>query len=57
MDSIKKHSAGGIVLDPKTEKILLTKKLAKKQYTARLRKLLYNLFEIKPEEAIRRFKL
>lgn len=57
MDSIKKHSAGGIVLDSKTEKILLTKKLAKKQYTARLRKLLYNLFEIKPEEAIRRFKL
>ena len=57
MDKIKKHSAGGIVLDPKTEKILLTKKLAKKKRTAHLKKMLYNLFEIKPEEAIERFKL
>lgn len=57
MDSIKKHSAGGIVLDPKTEKILLTKKLATKKHKAHLKKALYDLFEIKPEEAIKRFKL
>ncbi len=57
MDKIKKHSAGGIVLDPKTEKILLTKKLAKKKHKAHLKKVLYDLFAIKPEEAIKRFKL
>ncbi len=57
MDKIKKHSAGGIVLDPKTEKILFTKKMAKQKRVARVRKLLYTIFEIKPEEAIKKFKL
>ncbi len=57
MDKTTKHAAGGIVLDPKTEKILLTKKLSKKTYIARLKKLLYHLLRINPENVIKRFKL
>ncbi len=57
MEKIIKHSAGGIVLDPKTEKILLTKKLAKKEYKARVIRSLFNLFGINQEKAIKRFKL
>jgi len=56
MKQIVKHSAGGIVLDPKTEKILLTKKLAKKEYTANLKKTLLMLFWINSEEAIKKYK-
>ncbi len=57
MPKITKHSAGGIVLDPKTEKILLTKKLAQKEYAATLKKGLLNLFLINPEETIKKFKI
>jgi hypothetical protein len=57
MDNIKKYSAGGIVIDPRTEKIVLTKKLAKKEYVAMIRKLLYNIIKRTPEETIKKFKL
>lgn len=57
MEQIMKHSAGGIVLDPKTEKILLTKKLAKWEFKARIIKSLLQLFNITSESAIKKFKL
>lgn len=57
MEQIVKRSVGGIVLDPKTEKILLTKKLAKKEFKAHIIKSLLSLLKIKPEQAIKKFKL
>lgn len=54
---IQKYSAWGIVVHPKTGKIILTKKLAKKKYAAKLRKTMYQLLDINPEKAIKKFKL
>lgn len=56
MEKIVKHSAWGIVLDPKAQKIVLTKKLSKYEIKAKIIKSLFNLLRIDPETAIKVFK-
>jgi len=57
MEKTIKYSAGGIVVDSKTEKILLTKKLAQKEYKAQMIKSLLHLLKINPETTLQKFKL
>lgn len=52
MEQITKNSAGCIVIDPETEKILLTNRLSKIQIKADIMKALIKLFRISPEKAL-----
>lgn len=50
------YSAWGIVVDPKNQKILITKKLSKSENIWDIIQWLFRLFKIQPEDIIQKYK-
>lgn len=51
-----KYSAWGIVIDPKYQKILITKKISKNEDIGNIIQSVFRLFKMQPEEIIQKYK-
>jgi len=56
MSNRVKHSAGCIIIDPETDKIILSRKISKYLIMAYIKKRLIKIFEESPEAALRKRK-